>query len=289
MTQERNSAFRTIILGILGIVLFLACAIGPAAWTVRNELNSPEAFADSAVDAFATPTMQARLVDAVLAKISVPFLSDETVQKTVRPIIENVVASDAAEGAWREAVIASHDELTRTLAAEEPQSGSVDLTVDFGPAARAAASATLGADALVTGYLEGIQVPITIVKIPDIAQARAAVDVIDIVGLVLPWVGLVAALGMILAARKRGRTVFIAGQLAAVGALLGWGLSRVAVAETATRFATDALPADAMREIGEVLMNPVQGIALVIVIAAEVIAIAGLVAHLLTRNRQGQH
>lgn len=201
---------RTFLAGVLGLVAAVLLPMGVVSTWLATVIGDTDAY----VGTVAPLARDADVQDAVAERVEVelerrvPALG--TAGPLVRKGVKTVVSGPLFPPAWEKSNRAAHQQLVAVL--EDRSDGKVVL--QLAPVAQAVVDEVDS-----TGLLGGTRVPPVGVQVADsgeLEQARGYYEVLESAGPVLPVLGGGAALGAIVFARRRLRSLAVLGFTAAL-------------------------------------------------------------------------
>lgn len=205
---------------LLALLVVLALPVALlSAWaevTVSDTDHYVDTVAPLADDEAVQDAVEERLEIAALAALARqhPALAD-TASTLLRPLVVEVVRSDAFPPLWAAANRSAHESM---LALLEDTNGDDRVAVDLGPVVDTVWTGLSDEGLPVSSGGPGLSVSFTLLQVSELEKARTAYAVLDTLGLWLPaLVALVALLALVISPRRRG-----------ILAILGWGALIVA-------------------------------------------------------------
>ncbi|MBO0594352.1 hypothetical protein I2485_07205 [Nesterenkonia sp. E16_7] len=282
----RGRAFLATLLILLGVVMAPLAVV--AAWT-KAEVNDTDQFVATMAPIIEDPAFQAFLVEEITAAINEeidietvtsdlfdgiatldlpPRASDalqlleqpavEGAQSQIRSTTERLIASDTFEQVWDQALRISHARLIAALSGDT--SGAVvisesgEVGIQLGPLVASVKEQLTAQGFALAERIPEVDRTLVVAQSDELVQARTAYQAVDVLGFVLPWVGIgLITLGVLVAGRRARALIWAGVGLAFAMALLAIGvaLGRVlAVAAVSPQY----LPPEAAEAIYDALV-----------------------------------
>lgn len=206
---------------VLALLVVLALPVALlSAWaevTVADTDHYVDTVAPLADDEAVQGAVQERLEIAALRALARqhPALAD-TASTMLRPMVVEVVASDAFPPLWAAANRSAHESMLALL--EDTDGGDDRVAVDLGPVVDTVWTGLSDEGLPVGGDGPDLSVSFTLLQVSELEKARTAYAVLETLGLWFPaLVALLALVALVISPRRRG-----------VLAILGWGALVVA-------------------------------------------------------------
>lgn len=176
-------------------------------------------------------------------------------EELLRRVVGAVVASDAFAVLWSTAQRAGHNQVVSVLSSAQPLEAGEQVLVPLDVFVEAVQAQVRGLGLQLEDTLDGLSLALPLASADDLEAARIAYRLLERLWLVLPAAAVVLALGAVVLAGRRLRTLAVLGGLAALlclGLLVVMGLAKDVVldrgqseaARTLTDRMLDALGAD---------------------------------------------
>lgn len=257
-SRGRVRAFFAVLLIAFGVLLAPVAVI--ALWT-KAEVTDTDRFVESVAPLIDDAEFSAYLVDEVvtavdqqvdfnaltadlftgLAELDLPPRAEsalgllqqpaaEGMRSLVRSATERVIASDAFEQVWDQALRVSHTQITAALSGDESAALTIsdtgELGIQLGPVIERVKEQLVAQGFGLAENIPAVDRTIPIAQSDALVQAQAAYALLDLLGFVLPWVSLLLITAGVLLARGKAKMLIGAGlALAAMMALLGVALT----------------------------------------------------------------
>ncbi|WP_146067395.1 hypothetical protein [Arthrobacter sp. SX1312] len=306
----RGRAFLAVLLIALGVLLAPLAVV--AAWT-KAEVTNTDQFVATVSPILDDPAFQTYLVDEITAAINESvdietITSDlfdgiatldlppraatalqlleqpavEGAQSLIRSTTEQLIASDAFEQVWDQALRRSHDGLTSALSGDT--SGAVvisdagEVGIQLGPIVAAVKEQLTAQGFSLADRIPEVDRTIVVAQSDELVQARSAYQAVDVLGLVLPWVSIALLAAGVLVARRRARALIWAGLgLAVAMAFLALGVAIGRVA-TVAALSPQYMPSGAAEAIYDALVPLLYSTALAVGVAGVTTAVVAYLA-----------
>ncbi|GAB1339652.1 hypothetical protein ACE1SV_62420 [Streptomyces sp. E-15] len=257
---------------VAAVLIVVGCVLAPlsavAAWAA-DEVGDTDRYVDTVAPLASDPAVQNavadRVTDALMSHIDLPaLLADaapgdrpllekalggrlgDSLEGAVRSFVHDkareVAASDAFRTVWTDANRRIHGSLDKALTGSG--GGAVQLTddtvtLDLGPLVDRVKQRLVDAGLSVAGHIPAVHTDFTLVRSPQIGEARTYVRLLQIAGNWLPVLAvLLLAAGVLLSARRRRALVAAGLGVVVATGVLGIGLRVFRV------IYLDRLPAD---------------------------------------------
>ncbi|MBB5643584.1 hypothetical protein [Cryobacterium roopkundense] len=256
--HHRGRAFVAALLVAVGVLLAPTAVI--TAWT-KTEVTDTERFVSTFAPLASDPAVQAVLVDDIVTQIDqridinalVGDLFDglatlnlppnaaaalqlfeapaaQGVESLIRSTTESVITSQAFADVWAQTLRVSHTQLIAALQGDT--SGTVvigpngELGIQIGPIIDAVKTELVAQGLTIAQNIPSIDRTIQVAQSDSLVQARTGYEVLNTLGVWLPIVALAFLAAGVLTAKRRARTLILAGSfLALMMAVLAAGLS----------------------------------------------------------------
>ncbi|QHO69874.1 hypothetical protein BHD05_09705 [Marisediminicola antarctica] len=278
-SSGRGRAVLAVILITLGVLLAPVAVI--AAWT-KSEVTDTDRFVATLTPLIEDEAFQVFLVDGIAAAVDDSIGIEAISADLLRNAAEHLVTSDAFERVWDRALRVSHAQLTTALSGDTSQavviSESGELGIQLGPIIEEVKTELIGRGHTLAQRIPDIDRTIVVAEAEGLAQARTVHQILDVLGVVLPWLSLLLPAAGVLAARTRSRALVWAGiALALAMALLASGLSigRILFVDAISRV---YLPTDAAGSIYDALVPLVYSTAIAVGVVGVTVAIVAYFA-----------
>ncbi|WP_043441074.1 hypothetical protein [Arthrobacter sp. L77] len=308
--RGRGRAFLAVVLIALGVLLapLAVCA----AWT-KAEVTDTDQFVATVSPILDDPAFQAYLVDEITAAINEsvdietltsdlfdgiatldlpPRASDALqlleqpavagAQSLIRSTTEQLIASDAFEQVWDQALRSSHSGLTGALSGDT--SGAVvisdtgEVGIQLGPIIAAVKEQLTAQGFALADRIPAVDRTIVVAQSDELAQARTAYQGVEVLGFVLPWVSIGLLAAGVLTARRKARALIWAGlglAVAMVFLALGVAIGRIA---TVAAISPQYMPSSAAEAIYDALVPLLYSTALAVGVAGVTTAVVAYLA-----------
>lgn len=302
------NAARTVLAALLGVVAVVAVTLAvPARWLEGQILDTDQYVATVrplATDEAVQESLADLTADAVLDRIDLTRVVPErlgedlagTVQEKAREGIRQqtlrILDTEAWQQVWDAANRAAHDDLVAVLTGQEPDGVAVEvqqgrLVLDLSPLLERVR------DRLVDlGVTVAAQIPVGdfVIELASTAEgldtAQQVVRELERWADVLPWVALVALLGALGVARRRGTTLALVGVGALVGAGASWLALRAVRSEYVEGRADSALGSDAAGSVFDITTRALRDDVVTLAVVAAVATAVGLALAVVERRRR---
>lgn len=306
----RGRAFLAALLITLGVLLAPLAVV--AAWT-KTEFTNTDRFVATAAPVLDDPAFQAFLVDEITAAISEnidigTITSDlfegiaaldlppraaaalqlleqpavEGAQSLIRSTTERLIASDAFEQVWDQALRLSHSRLTAALSGDT--SGAVvisdtgEVGIQLGPIIAAVKEQLTSQGFALAERIPEVDRTIVVAQSDELVQARTAYQLLDVLGFMLPWASIALIAVGVLVARRRARALIWAGVgLAVAMAFLALGVAVGRIAAVAA-ISPQYLPSAAAEAVYDTLVPLLYSTALAVGVTGVTIAVVAYLA-----------
>lgn len=308
--RGRGRAFLAVVLILLGALLAPLAVV--AAWTKAEVTNTDQfvatvspliddpAFQSYLVDEITTaindsvdiPTITSDLFDGI-ATLDLPPRAAEALQLLEQPAVqgaeslitsttEQLIASDAFDQVWDQALRSSHSGLNAALSGDTSGavviSDSGEVGIQLGPIIAAVKQQLTAQGLTLADRIPEVDRTIVVAQSDELGQARTAYQAIDVLGFVLPWISIGLLAAGVLVARRKARALIWAGIALALGMVflaLGVAIGRIAAVDA---LSPQYMPSSTAQAIYDTLVPLLYSTALAVGVAGVTTAVVAYLA-----------